>query len=168
MSIVTVRNEVAKVMFLHLSVSHSVHRGVCTCSQWGVPAHTPPESRYTPPGRYTTRAGTHPLPRQVHPPGRYTPWQVHPPGRYTPRAGTPPRQVHPPAGTPPRQVHPSAGTPPAGRYPPPPSRRLLLRTVRILLECILVRTVHHIKIHRTVILAVQGKFEVNKNFITNN
>ena len=46
-------------MFLHLSVSHSVHRGI----------HSP--GRYTPP------------PRQVHPPGRYThlgryPQQVHP------------------------------------------------------------------------------------------
>ena len=150
MSIVTVRNEVAKVMFLHLSVSHSVHRSVCTCSQWGVPAHIPPESRYTPPGRYTppTQAGT-------------PPWQVHPPGRYTPQACTPPRQVHPPGRYTPRQVPPlRAGT--------PLSRRLLLRTVRILLECILVRTVHHIKIHRTVILALQGKFEVNKNLITNN
>ena len=122
----------------------------------GVPAHTPPESRYTPPGRYTPRAGTHPLPRQVHP------QQVQPPGRYTPLAGTPSRQVHPPSRYTPRQV------PPLRAGIPPPSRRLLLRTVRILLECILVRTVHHIKIHRTVILAVEGKFEVNKKLITNN
>ena len=62
----------AKVMFLHLSVSHSVH-------SWG-----------------STWAGTPSL------------------GRYTPQAGTPPGP-----GTPPR-------------------RRLLLRTVRTLLECILV------------------------------
>ena len=55
----------AKVMFLHLSVSHSVQRGEYL-------------GRYTPLGRYN--------PRQVHPLGRYT----HPPGRYTPRAGTPP------------------------------------------------------------------------------
>ena len=58
-----------KVMFLHLSVSHSVHRGEYL-------------GRYTPPGRYT--------PRQVHTlagtsPSRYTPWQVQSPlGRYTP------------------------------------------------------------------------------------
>ena len=44
----------AKVMFLHLSVSHSVHRGEST---WAG----------TPPGRYTPQAGT-------------SPWQVHPPG----------------------------------------------------------------------------------------
>ena len=46
----------AKVMFLHLSVSHSVHGGV--------PGRYPP-GRYAPLGRYT--------PRQVHPLVRYTP-----------------------------------------------------------------------------------------------
>ena len=76
--IVTLRNEVVYVMFLHLSVSHSVHRG------GGVPGQVP-------------------LPRPGIPPGRYTPQ-----ARCTPWAGT------------------------------PPSKRLLLRTVRILLECILV------------------------------
>ena len=55
-------------MFLHLSVSHSVHRGEYL-------------GRYHPPGRYT-------------PLGRYTPRQVPPRagttlGRYTPPAGTP-------------------------------------------------------------------------------
>ena len=69
-------------MFLHLSVSHSVHRGV------PFPVH----------------AGIHPL-RQTPPP------PADPLGR-----------------------HPWADTP--GQTPP--SRRLLLRTVRILLECILV------------------------------
>ena len=56
-------------IFLHLSVSHSVHRwggGVCLSACWD--KH--PMGRYTP-GRYT--------PGQVHRPG-----QVHPPGRYTP------------------------------------------------------------------------------------
>ena len=67
----------AKVIFLHLSVSHCVHRGV-----GGVPGQVHP------PGRYTPWAGT--------PPGRYNPGQVHPLGRYTPKAGTPLRQVHPP------------------------------------------------------------------------
>ena len=59
-------------------------------------------------------------PRQVHPPGRYTPCQVHPqagthwagtppqacspPGRYTPQAGTP-EQVHPPGKYFPATVH---------------------------------------------------------------
>ena len=96
-------------MFLHLSVSHSVHRG-CTCSR-GV---------YLLPGGYmptpllgagTPQAGT--PPRWVHPPAGAPPLagtppgqvhpsrQVHPPGRYSPRAGTPPGQVHPPASTPP-------------------------------------------------------------------
>ena len=69
----------AKVMFLHLSVSPSVHRG-------RVPGQVHPPGRYTPTplGRYTPWAGTPPLL------GRYT----SPLGRYTPQAGTP-RQVHP-------------------------------------------------------------------------
>ena len=76
-AIFTVRNEVAKVMFLQ----------VCVCPQGGVPDQVhPPQDPGTPPG-----------------------------------PGTPPRQVHPPD-----QVH-------------PPVIRPLLRTVRILLECILVR-----------------------------
>ena len=58
--------------------------------------------------------------------------QVHPPTRYTPHNQVRPRdQVHPPG----------PGTPPRTRYTPPdqvhPPRRLLFRTVRILLECIL-------------------------------
>ena len=79
----------------------------------------------------STWAGT-PPPRQVHPPGRYTPWagtpprQVHLPGRYTPLGRyTPPWQVHPPRQVhPPGQVHsPLAVTPPGiytplGRYNP--------------------------------------------------
>ena len=67
----------AKVMFLHLSVSHSIHRG------WGVPGqvhrYIPPGIRYTPPG-----LGTPPR-------TRYTPWdQVQPPG-----PGTSQNQIHP-------------------------------------------------------------------------
>ena len=49
-------------------------------------------------------------PRQVHPPGRYTPCQVHPVAG-THWAGTPPRQVAPQAGTPP-------GRHPLSRYTP--------------------------------------------------
>ena len=129
------------------------------CSQGGVPGQvhplgpgTPPPGRYTPqalhtpgryipqalhtPGRYIPQAGTS-LGR--YPPGRYPPAGT-PPGRYTPGRYTPQDQVHPlgpgtapQAGTP-RQVHPSQTM-----YPPPrKQRRLLLRTVRILLECILV------------------------------
>ena len=71
----------AKIMFLHLSVSHSVHRG------GGVPGQVHPPGTYLPPlGRHTPWAHT-------LPPGRYTPGQVHPTGRYTPRAGTPPGQA---------------------------------------------------------------------------
>ena len=64
-------------------------------------------------------------------------------GRYPPEPGTPPRTRYTPQSryTPPEQVHsPGPGTPRI-RYTPqvhPPSRRVLLRTVRILLECILV------------------------------
>ena len=53
----------AKVMFLHLSVSHSVHR------------------------RGSTWAGT--APGQVHPWADTSPWAGTPPGRYTPQADTP-------------------------------------------------------------------------------
>ena len=65
--IFTVRNEVAKVMFLHLSVCHSAHR-------WGgsasVHAGTPPQSRHPP--------------RSRHPPGTSTPQTRNPPGALTP------------------------------------------------------------------------------------
>ena len=61
--------------------------------------------------------------------------------RYPPGPGTPPwDQVHPPRTryTPRDQVHPlGPGTPPVPGTPTP-QIRLLLRTVRILLECILV------------------------------
>ena len=101
------------------------------------------------------------VPDQVHPPGtrytprtRSTPGQVHPPTRCTlsrpgtpPRPGTSPWQVHPPDQVHPLdQVHPpdQVHIPRAGTHPPPrpgthpPEIRPLLRTVRILLECILV------------------------------
>ena len=73
---------------------------------------------------------------------RYTPRdQVHPPGtRYTPlRPGTPPGTRY----TPQDQEHPPGPGPPLDQVHPrdqvsPPEIRPLLRTVRILLECILV------------------------------
>ena len=141
------QTQFAKIMFLHLSVSHSVHRGEylgrCHPGQVhpmaGTPpwAGTPPRQVYSPLGRY--RPGQVPPqagmpPGQVHPQGRYTPL-----GRYTPQAGTPPW-----VGTP-----PWAGTHPPGQVHPPghvhlPSRELCLLgdtgnmwAVRILLECIL-------------------------------
>ena len=114
----------AKVMFLHSSVSHSVHRGVHqqvhplgqvhppgqVHTQVGTPGRYTPQAG-TPPGRYTPQADT--PSQQVHLHGRYTPsGQVHPLGRYTPRqvhstAGTPSwAGTSPWAGTPARQVHP--------------------------------------------------------------
>ena len=66
----------AKVMFLHLSLSHSVHRG-------GTWAGTPPRQVH-PSGQVHPQAGT--PPSQVHPPRTGAPS----PGRYTPWAGTPP------------------------------------------------------------------------------
>ena len=95
--IFTVRNEVEKVMFLHLSVI--LFTGFCLSARWDAP---PPPTRHP-----------HPIHQTRHPP---------PGSRPPPRPGTP----HPPQEqTPPDQV-------------PPPSIRLLLRMVRILLECILV------------------------------
>ena len=55
-------------MFLHLSVSHSVHGGgVCLSECWDTPQAGTPWAGEPPPGKYTTphpRAGAHP--------GRYT------------------------------------------------------------------------------------------------
>ena len=96
-SVITVRNEVAKVMFLHLSVSHSVHRGGVLSQnalqvvsqhalQWGVLSQNALQV-----------VSQHALQRGCLLPG--------------------------------------------GVQTPPESRRLLLRTVRILLECILVTLV---------------------------
>ena len=83
--LVTVRNDIAKVMFLHLSV----------CPQGGVPGAGTPWDQVHP-----ARPGT---PQdQVYPPRtRYTLWDKVPPQtRYPPRD-----QVHP-HPTPPDQVHP--------------------------------------------------------------
>ena len=57
--VITVRNEVAKVMFLHLSVSHSVHGGVCLSACWDTTPRdqAPPWSR--PPGADTAPADSY-------------------------------------------------------------------------------------------------------------
>ena len=109
--IFTVRNEVAKVMFLH----------VCVCPQRGSTWASTPRDQVHPPGPGTSHRTRY----TTYPPGTRC---THPGTRYTPPwPGTPRDQVHPPGpGTP----------PPWTRYTP--RRRLLLRTVRILLECILV------------------------------
>ena len=114
MFIFTVRNKVANVMFLHVSV----------CPQGGVPGQVPHWDQVHPRG-----PGTPPWTRYN------PPWdQVHPQTRYTPLGpGTPPPRPGTPSGTrytPRDQVHPT-------RDQVHPRRRLLLRTVRILLECIL-------------------------------
>ena len=111
----------AKVMFLHLSVSHSVHGGEY------LGRYSPLRTMYTPQTRYTPQTIYTP---QVHPPGpgtpprtRYTPQtrytpsrdQVHPLGPHTPPTRYTPNQVHPLD-----QVHPPGpGTPhPGTRYTP--------------------------------------------------
>ena len=110
----------------------NIFSSVCQefCSRGGTLAGTPP-GRYTPQGRYTS-------PGQVHPFWAGTP----PPGRYTPG------QVHPQAATPPGRYTLLCRYTPLGRYPPPgrytPREQCMIgdtgnkRTVRILLECILV------------------------------
>ena len=79
--IVTVRNEVAKVMFLHLSVI--LFTGGST---WA----GPPGTRYTPPGMYSPGQVPPPLgpgtpTRQVHRPDQVHPLGRYPPTRYTPQ-----------------------------------------------------------------------------------
>ena len=107
--IITVRNEIAKVMCLHLSVILFTG-GVCLSACWDTT--TPPL-------------------RTRHPPQEQAPRSRHPPG-----PGTPPDQASPRADTSWEQTHPRTRHPTPGADPPPPQRQLLLRTVRILLECI--------------------------------
>ena len=83
--IITGRNEaVAKVIFLHLSVIHSVHRGVLPQCMLGYP---PPRTR---PPRDQTTPGTRP-PWDQTPPRTRPPWTRHPPEQTPPPgADTPP------------------------------------------------------------------------------
>ena len=111
----------AKVMFLHLSVSHSVHRG---CLPQCMLGYIHPQAD-TPSQEQTTTRSRHPL-RSRYPLGADTPQEQTPPGsRHPPRADTAREQTPPPG----------ADT--------PPSQCMLWdtgnkRAVRILLECILV------------------------------
>ena len=85
---ITVCNEVAKVMFLHLSVILSTGGGICLSACWDT---TPP------------------------PPGPGSRDQAHPPGtRHTPLGPGPPDQAPPPRG----QVPPGPDTPPDQTPPP--------------------------------------------------
>ena len=96
------------------------------------------------------------IPPEQTPPRADTPWEQTPPTleqtpptlEQTPPTleQTPPRSRHPPECTPREQTPPRADTPPGADTPAPPQsrhpspeRRPLLRTVRILLECILVQ-----------------------------
>ena len=113
-------------------VCHFVHRGL---GGWGwgsasVHAWIPhlPRTRHPPPG---TR---HPPGPDL--PGPGTPRDQIPLGPDPPRPGTPSRTRHTP---PPRGPDPSYQAP--GTPPPREQRWLLLRTVRILLECILVTSI---------------------------
>ena len=121
MLLITGRNEVlAKVIFLHLSVIHSVHRGGGILLAWGGFSCHP-----TPPAWRTPGADT---PPEQTPPGMENPPDQTPPGMENPPEQTPP--PCPPDGEPP----PTPDTPPGSR----PRHTIYDRPVRILLECILV------------------------------
>ena len=99
--VITVRNEVAKVMFLQVSVCPQ--EGYLTRyprTRYTAPPGpgSPPGTRYTPRDQVHSQDQVHPR-EQVHPPGPGTPCQdqVHPPRtRYTPltRYSPPPRYGH--------------------------------------------------------------------------
>ena len=76
MFIFTGRNEVvAKVIFLHLSVIHSVHRGVLPQCMLGYPPGADPPGADTPPPR-----SRHPPTAEPPPPGSSPPPPPPPPG----------------------------------------------------------------------------------------
>ena len=117
--VITVHNEVAKVMFLHLSVILFTGRGVvpqCMLGYHPPEAHTPLEAH--PPE-------AHPL--WEAPPRRHAPWEAHTPRRHFPQeAHTQPWEASPRKHTPPWEAH------------CPQEMATGVQTVHILLECILV------------------------------
>ena len=150
-------------MFLHLSVSHSVHRGLPQCM-----LGYPPRTRH-PPGPGT--------PQSRHPLGTDIPQSRHPPGPDTPRPGTPqsrcpPEQTPPPTGPDtPQTRYPSEQTPPRADTPPsrhPPEQCMLgdtvnKRAVSILLECNLV-TINCTREDNILATAVQSGINVRDGF----
>ena len=89
---------------------------------------------FTGEGSASVHAGI-PPPGTRNPLGPGTPRSRHPPGPgTTPGTRHHPQSRHPPPGP----GTPQDQAPPGTRHPLPGSRRLLLRTVRILLECVLV------------------------------
>ena len=132
-------------MFLQASVCPQ-GEGVCLSACWDTTPH--PWSRHPPGSRHTPTADT---PPEQTPPKADTPLGADTPrSRHTPPEQTPFRSRYPPEQTPPRtdtpqSRHPLRGdtTPGADTHTPSPrERRPLLRTVRILLECILVSWVN--------------------------
>ena len=137
-------------MFLHLSVSHSVHKGVSASVHAEIHppgSRSPQEADTLPPGsRHPLQAIT---PLEADPPcavhaGRYGQQAggTHPTGmlRYTPQGADPPRKQTPfpqEADTPHKQSPPWKQTPPAQCMLGDTGNK---RVVRILLECILVIT----------------------------
>ena len=95
---VTVRNEIVKVMFLHLSVILFTGGGLCQCML----GYQPPLGAGTP----SLGAGTPSLGAGTPSLGAGTPWSRHPPG-----AGTPPRAGTPLGAGTPKQAPPGPGTP---------------------------------------------------------
>ena len=124
-----------------------VFTGVCLSTGEEYLTRYTPRGQGTPPDQvHPLGPGTPPLGPGTPPPGPGPPWdQVHPRDQVHPLGpGTPLDQVHPLEQTPPRP-----GAPPRTRYTPqdqvhppgpgtPHEIRLLLQTVRILLECSLI------------------------------
>ena len=70
----------AKVMFLHLPVSHSVHRGVCVCEvHAGI--HPPPQPTR---GRHMNPRPEADTLQSTHHPGGHTPQSTHSPRKQSP------------------------------------------------------------------------------------
>ena len=74
----------SKVMFLHLTVSLSVHRGVCLKACWDIPPRQVHPQVGIPPGQVHPPRQVHPTPLAGTPQSRYTPLAGTPQGRYTP------------------------------------------------------------------------------------
>ena len=114
-NIVTVRNEVVKVMFLQASVCPQGGWGVWISACWDT---TPPWSRHpleqTPPGADTHPPGADTPPQSRHPRSR------HPPGADTPPPRADPLSRHIPQTDTPQSRHPPGSRHPGSRHPRPP------------------------------------------------
>ena len=102
--IITIHNEVAKVMFLQASVCPQGGRGVCLSACWDT---TPPREQ-TPPPRAETP------PEQTNPPEQTPPGTDTPPEQTPPEADKLPPQIRHPSGS----RLPLEQTPPWSRQPP--------------------------------------------------